>query len=390
MILDEIEAGQVVSGFTAKFKLRISEGSGEPADGFSFNFANDLPIGNTTPAAAENGGGTGFSFCVDNYRFSPYPGGGNANSSGIKIRYGGADVAGLARPTWNYARWIPVVVTVKSDGTATIIIDNETVMKDVALPNYAPSAGRFGFYARTGGQNEMHGIDDLSLSLLTSETAQGGYAILAGGNAQYTPAADFTGQDKFYYLLTDGQEGLSLGEVTVNVTAGGGNPPVITAQPQGATLAVGGSVTLSVTATGSGLAYQWTKDGTDLSGANSTTLALNNVTAANAGSYRVKVSNADGTVTSDPAVVRVLVPAAFAGVGIQGGNIAATVQTVAGLEYKVQFATELKSTGTVWTDVPGGTFTGDGSVVPVSAPIGAGNMFFRIIVQYSAGTCGLV
>ena len=46
------------------------------------------------------------------------------------------------------------------------------------------------------------------------------------------------------------------------------DPPKITVQPQGATLTEPAPLSLSVTATGSApLFYQWTKDGTNLSGA---------------------------------------------------------------------------------------------------------------------------
>jgi hypothetical protein len=97
-ILDDLTPRRRVTAFTASFKLRISEGSDQPADGFSFNFAQDLPIAATTPAAAENGGGSGLSFCVDNYQFAPYPVGGTANTSGLKLRYGGQNIARAVGP----------------------------------------------------------------------------------------------------------------------------------------------------------------------------------------------------------------------------------------------------------------------------------------------------
>ncbi len=91
--------------------------------------------------------------------------------------------------------------------------------------------------------------------------------------------------------------------------------PEITLHPNARLLAPGDSTTLSVTATGTApLSYQWSQDGTALSGATSATLSLANVTAASAGTYTVTVTNAQGTATSRPAHVVVdAAPPAFTG-----------------------------------------------------------------------------
>lgn len=64
--------------------------------------------------------------------------------------------------------------------------------------------------------------------------------------------------------------------------------------------------TMSVTATGTGLTYQWQKDGADIvddnvivSGATTEQLTLTNPTTANAGKYRVIIGNGTTTATSD-------------------------------------------------------------------------------------------
>jgi hypothetical protein len=77
-------------------------------------------------------------------------------------------------------------------------------------------------------------------------------------------------------------------------------PPGITSPPTGQSFALGGGVTLSVTAGGTGpFSYQWQFNGVNLPGANGPSLSLTNLTATNAGAYRVIISNAVGTVTSD-------------------------------------------------------------------------------------------
>jgi PKD repeat protein len=94
------------------------------------------------------------------------------------------------------------------------------------------------------------------------------------------------------------------------------------------------------------------------------------------------VSNAHGQVTCQ-ATVRVVVPVAIANVGILSGTpnqIVAQIQTVAGLTYRIQMTAELKADGsTEWTTI--GSVTGNGEVIPLAAPIGPGNAFFRIIVE---------
>jgi len=82
-------------------------------------------------------------------------------------------------------------------------------------------------------------------------------------------------------------------------------PPQIIAQPQSQTVSNGGTVTLSVSATGSGLRYQWRKDAVDLPGATNSVFVMSNVQLANEGLYTVRISNAVGSVISSAASVSV-------------------------------------------------------------------------------------
>lgn len=82
-------------------------------------------------------------------------------------------------------------------------------------------------------------------------------------------------------------------------------PPVITRQPASITANEGANVTLSVTATGSNLTYQWRHGSTDIGGANKAQLTLGGVAEANIGEYSVVISNGDTSVTSDVATLMV-------------------------------------------------------------------------------------
>lgn len=84
--------------------------------------------------------------------------------------------------------------------------------------------------------------------------------------------------------------------------------PAFTLQPVSQTVVNGSTVSLSVVATGTPApALQWFKNGAAISGATSASLALPNVTAADAATYTVKATNSAGVATSQPAVLAVMV-----------------------------------------------------------------------------------
>ncbi len=86
--------------------------------------------------------------------------------------------------------------------------------------------------------------------------------------------------------------------------------PLIKTQPQKTTTAVAGSsVSLIVTALGSpSPQFQWQKEGIDLPGQTTGTLSLANLHASQTGSYRCRISNIYGTVTSAVATIKVTSP----------------------------------------------------------------------------------
>lgn len=95
--------------------------------------------------------------------------------------------------------------------------------------------------------------------------------------------------------------------------------PVITRQPAGATLTEGDALSLSVTATGGGLSYQWYRGDNAIANATAASYKKSSVTTADAGDYTVIVSNAAGAVTSDVATVTVAAKTTTGG-GDSGGT----------------------------------------------------------------------
>jgi DNA/RNA endonuclease G (NUC1) len=85
--------------------------------------------------------------------------------------------------------------------------------------------------------------------------------------------------------------------------------PQIASQPVAVTVKVGQPASFSVTATGTApLTYQWSKGGGALAGATSATYSIAATVAADAGSYTVTVTNAQGSVTSAAAALTVNTP----------------------------------------------------------------------------------
>ena len=66
-------------------------------------------------------------------------------------------------------------------------------------------------------------------------------------------------------------------------------PPVITTQPVNLIQCPGTMAVFSVTATGTGLTYQWRKNGVNIAGATSTNLIFMSINASTAGTYDVIV-----------------------------------------------------------------------------------------------------
>lgn len=131
---------------------------------------------------------------------------------------------------------------------------------------------------------------------------------IGGANASsYTIAAVSSESAGTYSVLVQNDAGSveSDGAVlTVDLTP---VAPVITSSPESVTVVVGAPANFQVQAVGTPpLSYQWFKGATAIDGANANTLTLPSVQQSDAGSYRVVVSNAGGSVTSSSVTLTVL------------------------------------------------------------------------------------
>jgi hypothetical protein len=164
------------------------------------------------------------------------------------------------------------------------------------------------------------------------------------------------------------------------------NLPVITQQPAGTNVMVGGTAVFAVETSGRLLSYQWyhvTETSTNLLvGQTNATLMITNVQRTDAGWYYVVVSDSAHTVTSAMAqlvVVGVTRPQ------IVGGGMSGTVgklqfMTEPGVVYTLQWAKNINPPIN-WQDVPGSgaTVIGDGTFkMLVDTNASAPCRFYRI------------
>ncbi|HTI68451.1 MAG TPA: ice-binding family protein [Candidatus Limnocylindria bacterium] len=119
--------------------------------------------------------------------------------------------------------------------------------------------------------------------------------------------------------------------------------PILTEQPLAQTFALGGGVTLSVAALGSGLSYQWQFNGKNIAGATNPILNLSALSSANAGAYHVIVSStAGGSVTSHDAVLQLL---SFGDLKLYAGI---TLTGTVGQKFRVDYAEVVIAGPTNW------------------------------------------
>ncbi|MDP4207584.1 MAG: immunoglobulin domain-containing protein [Bacteroidota bacterium] len=133
----------------------------------------------------------------------------------------------------------------------------------------------------------------------TYQWKKGGSDIPGAASSTYTiPAVSGSDAGNYTVVITG-----VCGNVTSNIATLTVNPATsITTQPASQTLCSGGSATFSVVAGGTApFTYQWKKDGTDISGATSSSYTIPSVSSSDAGDYTVSVSGLCGSVNSTSA-----------------------------------------------------------------------------------------
>lgn len=182
-ILDDVNAGANVTGFDARFRLRIGNTTGGcHADGFSFVWARNLP--DIAFGEEYHGGVSTYAgnLVVSNglvVSFDTWSNGTDDPAPSVDVVYNGVV---LFRQTNAFfipdlfntgTQFAPVAIRLSPDGRLNVEIysyyyDYSVVaVTNLLLPGFSGLAGaRFGWGARTGGCADDHFVDDICLSTI--------------------------------------------------------------------------------------------------------------------------------------------------------------------------------------------------------------------------------
>ncbi len=195
-----------------------------------------------------------------------------------------------------------------TSNTATVTVLSMTPSATLTSSTTAMLVGQTIGFTVTG--NCAAGLNEIGFESCTvsgQPMANLGNVGVSGSSASQTFSWSPSGPGTYYfvgYAWNVNRSQLTRTSVrTVTVSA----PPVISTHPASVTVNAGQNITLTVAASGSPApSYQWRFNGGAIGGATNSSLILNNVQAAGAGSYDVVVSNSAGSVTSNAATVSVL------------------------------------------------------------------------------------
>jgi gliding motility-associated-like protein len=216
--------------------------------------------------------------------------------------------------------------------------------------------------------------------------------VLGAMNASLVfPAVNNTMNGYRYRTIVTGTCGSSLVSQPALLTVNAA--PVITVQPVSASSCVASPASFSVTATGTGLTYQWQTDngsGTNwvpVTSATNTSFTINSVTATMDGyRYRVVVANTcGGTVTSTPALLTVNAPATFSvqpvAASVCEGQSASFTAVATGTLIQYQWQT---NHGSGWQNISNAT---NGSLLLSEVTPAMNNYSYRVL---AGATCAAV
>jgi DNA-binding beta-propeller fold protein YncE len=227
------------------------------------------------------------------------------------VRFEGIDggvAGGMARISVRYVRQY-------SGGTATVTVNGVphpvTTLRQEPDNGWQTSGWRWltlDLPLQPGPVNTvdiLRGNGDLQVNVLLVASAD----ILAQAQPHHLVESLSAGDraDLLAYLLAlDGRD--AAGTPLPPPAPPGPLPPAIVSAPGPVTLAEGNPLSLSVTVSGTGpFTFAWTRDGTPV-GSDSPIFHVPASQPADAGAYRVSVTNAQGFVQSDPATVTVNPP----------------------------------------------------------------------------------
>ncbi len=251
----------------------------------------------------------------------------NANTGGgltYQWRKNGANISAANSPSY----------TATTSGSYKVVVTNSNSCSDsssaiVVTVNTLPTATATAASTTTFCQGGSVVLNANSGSGLTYQWRKDGVNISSATNISFT--ANTSGN---YKVIVSNSNGCIDSSNAITVTANA--LPTATITPAGATTFCQGNSVLINANTGSGLNYQWRKDGTNISAATSF-----NYSASAAGVYKVIITNSNGCIDSSNAVTVIVnsLPSASITPGgattfCQGGSVTLSANSGSGLNYQ--------------------------------------------------------
>jgi len=137
---------------------------------------------------------------------------------------------------------------------------------------------------------------------LSYQWRKGGVVISGATSSSFSIPSAAAGDAGNYDVVVTGSCGTVISN-TASLTVNAG--ATITSQPTNQTVCAGSPASFSVTATGTGLSYQWRKGGVAISGATASSFTIPSAAAGDAGSYDVVITSSCGSITSNAATLTV-------------------------------------------------------------------------------------
>ncbi len=213
---------------------------------------------------------------------------------------------------WSAAQGYQVnrITALASDGLSAVAVADRNVLQSEPFSPTPPSIGK------QPAANEAVSDGSVIFEVAACGSLPLSYQWFKGGSS-------LPGETRTHLLIRNVQPS-NLGDYRVVVTnpfgvvtssvAGlsistGPASPIITSQPTNKEAEIGQTIYFAVAASGgSGLSYQWSKDGTEIPDATNSVLVFRIVSETDAGEYVVEVKNRSGAVTSDAAALGVSLP----------------------------------------------------------------------------------